>query len=1109
MRIFTGIICLTMIFTLSCGGKGKNDAAKESKSVPTAETKVAAPPDLSAVTPADKALWLRSSAISPDGSTIAFSYRGNIYLVGSKGGAARPLTTGNAYEFMPVWSPDGKSLAYASSQNGNFDVYIISASGGEPKRLTYHSAGDLPVSFSPDGSKVLFNSVRIDPQANRSFPSRVLPELYQASIDGSGDSLVLDIPAMGARWDKDGAKLYYYDQKGYESPWRKHHTSSIARDIWVFDKKDNRYTKLTSYTGEDREPVLSPDNSFVYYLSEKSGSFNIWRFPLADPQKTEQITSFATHPVRYLSASSAGVLSFSYNGELYTLKPGEKPALLDIRIAAETGNHQLSGAMAGGGITEAVLSPSGKEMAVIYHGEVFVSSLDSGLTRRITNTPEEERWVSFSKDGRKLLYASERNGSWNIYEASIANAKEPYFLFATVLDEKALVDDPTDTYQPSYSPDGKKLAFLRKRTELTVRDLATGKETIVLEGKRNISYVDGDQWYRWSPDSAYLAVKFLDYDRWEDEVGIVPADGKQQVINISDNGFDDSFPKWSPDGSMIYWLSNREGAHVWAQYLNKEAFDKALLSKEEFELLAAPKKPDEKDASKKEKEKTPEIKPVKIALENKEDRLTKLLSEPLDYLLSVLSADGEKLYTLDKAETSYSLRETSLREKKTKVIAQLPRKEKSGGMEESEKLVIPSADGKVIYVLAEGAVTGVDIATGAPKPVAMMLDFSVDREKERDYMFEHVWHTMNEKFYRTDMHGIDWASYREAYRRFLPHITNNFDFAELLSEMLGELNVSHTGSGYRYMPEYGDNTASLGLMYENTQEGVKIIEVLEGSPCDKAESRITAGVVLEKINRQPVSSLTTLTTILNRKAGIPVQLSLFDPKSKTRWDETVKPVILAQEGELLYERWVKRNAKEVETRSNGTLGYVHIRGMDKKSFNRIYGEIMGKYNEKKGIVIDTRFNGGGWTHNDLSILFNGKSYVRWEHRGVSGFGGEPSNQWSKKSILLVSESNYSDAHFFPFAYRTLGLGKIVGMPVPGTSTAVWWPLLIDRSLYFGIPQIGIRDMGGKYLENAQLEPDIMVENTPETYTAGRDLQLEKAVEALMEDVKKPAETIKK
>jgi C-terminal processing protease CtpA/Prc len=376
------------------------------------------------------------------------------------------------------------------------------------------------------------------------------------------------------------------------------------------------------------------------------------------------------------------------------------------------------------------------------------------------------------------------------------------------------------------------------------------------------------------------------------------------------------------------------------------------------------------------------------------------------------------------------------------------------------------------------------------------------RAAEREYMFDHVWRQVLKKFYDTTLHGIDWKYYGDNYRRFLPYINNNFDYAEMLSEMLGELNGSHTGSGYRYNNPKGDRTARLGVFWDDSYSGpgLKIAEVIEKSPLIKEGSKIKAGTVIEKIDGKPVNNKSELFVLLNHKEGKLTLLSLLDPSSGKRWEETVKPVSNGKVSELLYERWVKRRRAEVDSLSGGKLGYVHVRGMNSASFRVAYSDILGRNYHKDALIVDTRFNGGGWLHDDLATLLSGKRYADFYPHGKY-FGSEPISKWYKPSVVVVSESNYSDAHGFPFTYRALKIGKIVGMPVPGTMTAVWWETLQDPTLYFGIPQIGVKDMNGNYLENQQLEPDYKVAQDPDVVVKNRDQQLEKAVEVLLKELK--------
>jgi C-terminal processing protease CtpA/Prc len=345
--------------------------------------------------------------------------------------------------------------------------------------------------------------------------------------------------------------------------------------------------------------------------------------------------------------------------------------------------------------------------------------------------------------------------------------------------------------------------------------------------------------------------------------------------------------------------------------------------------------------------------------------------------------------------------------------------------------------------------------------------------------------------------------YRQNYAQFLPHINNNYDFQELLSELLGELNGSHTGGRYSPRTENGDATASLGLFYDEKVggDGLKITEVIKGGPLDKAESKVKAGHIIEKIDGEPINSQTDWNKLLNRKDDKNVLLSLLDPASGNRWDEIVKPISIGAENNLLYNRWVETMRKMTEELSDGRVGYVHVRGMNDYSFRTVYDEVLGKNADKEALIVDTRFNGGGWLHEDLSNFLDGKPYATFRPYGFVTRGGEPNNKWSRPSAVLMSESNYSDAHLFPYAYRAKGIGKLIGMPVPGTGTAVWWESQIDPTIVFGIPMIAVWGIvENRALENLQLEPDVKVENPYEDVLYGKDLQLKKAVEELINEL---------
>jgi tricorn protease len=1059
----------------------------------------------------DNPLWLRYPAISPDGGTILFCYQGDIYKVPASGGQAMPLTIGEAYDFAPVWSHDGRSIAFASDRHGNFDVFVVPMSGGEARRLTYHSAGDIPSSFSADDQRVLFTAVRHSLAANAKFPTPALPELYSVPVNGGEATLVLAQPAMAATVSPAGDRIIYHDQKGYESEWRKHHTSAVTRDIWVYDLKAKKNTQLTTFQGEDRNPVFAGNGDDFYYLSEQGGSFNVYKSSLGRPATAVALTAFSRNPVRFLSRSTAGVLCFGYDGGIYTLSENAAPRRVDVRIAHD-GRRVLEKPLpVGGGIMQMRLSPNGKEIAYVFRGEIFVGSVEGGVGKRITNTPWQERSVSFSPDGRTLVYAAERDNNWNIYTTTIARKEEPYFYAATVLKEEPLLATAAEEFQPEFSPDGKEVAYLEDRVVLKVINLASRQVRTILSAEHNYSYADGDQDFCWSPDGKWFLVQFGYVRLFTAQVGLVASDGKGKVINLTKSGFDSIGARWGMDGTMMVYGGTRDGAanvdgspvtyDIYGMFFTREAFDRFRLSKPDFALLKELEDRAKENKDKGDKEKTKDgkdaatkkaepRKDIVIELEGLDQRKVRFTISSADIAGAALSKSGDKLFYLARFEKGYDLWQTELRTKETKLFTKLGAER--AGLE-------LAADGKALFVLADGKISKIDPESGKAEPVAVGNEMILDPSAEKAYMFDHMWRQIKQKFLVADLYGADWDLYYATYRKFLPHITNNYDYAEMVSEMLGELNASHTGCYYNAprLPE-ADATASLGFYrdFAYAGPGLKVAEILSGGPLDKATLRVRAGHIIEKIDGQALDGSFDHARLLNRKAGQPTLLSVLDPATKQRWEETVKPAALGEEGALLYPRWVRARRAEVDRLSNGRIGYVHVRGMNDASFRTVIEEVLGLSIDKEALIVDTRFNGGGNLHDQLADFLDGKKVFDILPRGQL-VGHEPYGKWIKPSIVVMGEGNYSDAHLFPVEYKIRGIGKTLGMPVPGTGTFVWWERQIDPSLRFGIPQGGWRTPEGILCENNQLEPDILVKNDPDILSLGRDQQLEEAVKELL------------
>ena len=1056
-------------------------------------------------------LWMRYPAISPDGSTIVFAYKGDIYSVPSQGGEARQLTTNAAFDSYPIWSPDGKKIAFASNREGSMDVYVINANGGAPTRLTTNSGSELPVAFK-DNDHVLFSANVMPTAQSNLFASREFSQVYEVSTQGGRPKLYSVLPMENISINAKGQVLYH-DCKGYEDKWRKHHTSPITRDIWMLD--GGKYQKLTSFKGEDRNPVWAQDGQSFYYLSEQNGSFNVYHRNV-DSGKDTQVTHNQKNPIRFLTSSQSGLLCYGYDGEIYTVKEGAKPQKVNISITTDNAEPSLVRQIRSNGATEIALSPSGKEVAFVMHGDVYVTSVDYKTTKRITDTPQQERNVSFSPDGRALVYASERNGVWQIYQAKIKNASDKNFTYCTDIEEEALTHSNLTSQYPAYSPDGKEVAFYEDRATLRILNLKSKDVRTVLDGKYNYSYSDGDIWFEWSPDSKWLLCSYIGTGGWNNtDIALVKADGKE-VHDLTDSGYSDSNGKWVLGGKAMLFESDRAGyrSHgswgaeddAYLMFFDLDAYDRFRMSKEELELAEAnkdvkEKKAEEKDEKKKEdkqkkaeekgKTEVEKVKPLELDIDNCRDRIVRLTVNSSRMGDAILDSKGEKIYYQAAFEGGYDLWCHDLKENTTTLMM----KNIGGGGFVADK------DVKNLF-LCNGGIKKIDLASKQTKGIDFEAPFNYKPAEERQYLFDHIWRQVKDKFYDPNLQGVDWDGYRKVYERYLPYIDNNFDFAEMLSEMLGELNASHTGC--RYYPSGASlQTAALGVFLDPNYEGdgLKIQEIIKRGPFAVKKNEVTPGSIIEKIEGTDIKAGEDYNALLDGKAGKNVRLTIKNAKGK-RFDLTIKAISQGAQQELLYKRWVDRNRAIVDSVSGGRIAYVHVKAMNSESFRTVYSELLSDKNRNRdAVIVDERHNGGGWLHDDLCTLLSGKQYQEFVPHGKV-VGKDPFNKWTKPSCVLICEDDYSNGHGFPWVYKELGIGKLIGAPVAGTMTAVWWETLMDRSLVFGIPQVGCRDMRGTFGENTQLNPDIEVYNSPEDYITGHDTQLIRAVEEMMKETKK-------
>ncbi|WP_050514276.1 S41 family peptidase [Aeromonas finlandensis] len=1018
------------------------------------------------------ALWLREPALSPDGKQLAFTWQGRIFISSAEGGPATALTGSDYLSQRPVWSPDGKQLAFAANLYGNEDVFVVPASGGEMVRLTRDSRADLPQAFSADGKRLLLSSQRPGAPAADHFVAEGYQwgELYWTPVTGGELQADLPLPATLAR---PYGKQLAYQMPAADQPFRKHQHSFAVPRLWLFDGKQHR--QLTEDRVAATDPVWSDKGDALFYLSERSGDFNVWRRDLASG-KEQQLTHYKGHPVRGLSASRNGDLVWSWLGEIYRLDAGSStPRKLTIIPQVASTPDEASDTLTQA--DEALVSKEADELILVSEGNLFAVDPERERVRQLTHDPSEQSSPLYAEQGRSLIYLSEQQGHAALYHL---RKGEPDRLFSDPgpLTESLLLAIPgKGISRPRLSPDGKQLAFVVDGQAIHLLDLASNKERELVPASFN-------PWRHkitlsFAPDSRHLAFTFRPDSAGQDIALIDTRTPDAKPINISRNGYLDEQPGWSKDGAIFYWLSARFGPLG----ADGEPIGQSLLAIYSSRAAKA--------------DFLAEQTPPKAGYGFDTERLTHreaFLLQPSGTLLASRIVDDQLIYLVEEMKVNG--------ESEIKGYARDLRKDKTRELfseQPGPAQVTLNDDATLVTLVRDGGeITRIHLESGETTSTHFVLQSTNRWQARMAASFDQIARLTRDEFYQDNMNGVDWNSYVNAYRRLLPGIGNPRDFGNLLAELAGELNVSHTwGNGPAPFPRMADNTASLGGYWRDGKQGVELVALLAGGPLEQ-ESDIKAGARLLAINGVEIANLSALDQALNHQAGARLALTFQQAGNPTPDEVVVTAIDLQQEYQLKMDRWVEKRRKQVDELSNGRVGYVYLPEMNSDVYDKVVAEALGSQRNREALIVDVRFNSGGYLANTLVEFLTGSGSTKgmaisWPRQG-KGATDAASRQWTKPSVVLVNAGSYSEGSAFPEYYRALKAGPIVGEPVPGTGTYVYQHRsTLIPGLNYGIPTLGMKDPNGSLYENRELIPDLQVPLTPADMVAGRDPQLEAAV----------------
>ena len=1055
---------------------------------------------------------------------IAFTYLADIWVADANGGHPRRLTVNLARDVYPRFSPDGKWIAFSSDRAGNLDVYVMPVEGGTARALTSHSADDTVLTWARDSKSILFASNRAEDFVGK---------LYTVPLEGGLPTNTGADMGVWATFSPDGARLAI--NRHGQQYWRKFYRGANATEVTVMDIAAKRFTEVTDFDGVDSWPMWAR-NGHIYFVSDREGRglTNIWRIA-EKGGNAEQVTKFTSGDVRWPSISDDGtVIMFEHDFRIWKLEVATHQAKpVPLSIAAETQQNHSEVRTFDSEADDYDLDPSGQRIAFSIHGEVFTAPVEEGDLAQITEGAPRDRNVAYSPDGKHIAYVSDRSGREEIYIAAADGTGEAQQ--ATNIDALKL--------SLSWSPDSTALAFVSSDFRLRRYDLQS-RRTIELATSRygNIGAPV------WSPDGRWIAYAKPERVRTSD-IYLVPATGAtadDPERRVTEDSYNDSQPQFSPDGRKLYFLrgdrfsdgpnSGSATPQIHAMTLPREERDPDDPA-ERVEPERAGDSPRGGENARS-ADAGASVPPPMVTIDwaGLKRRTRQITRMPFAVTSFIVMPDSRSLaFVVNEpsgARTQpavYTVPQNGRRP--SRLVAGGGDRDTDdddgqggpgGGQEISELRV--ARDGRTLFFLERRGVysvglpqprenSGAQAAGGQGREASRRrVNFSVkvhiDRPAEWAEMFGDAWRTMKYRFYDPKMHGHDWDAMKAKYEPLVQYVGDRQELLNVINEMIGELNASHTGAA---PPRGGRDTVSTGYLGVDLEADprvgrYRVTHVYEDGPADKDWVKVAVGNYLLAINGKPVNAGDEYWQHLNHRLNRKVEVTFNTTPSETgAWTTKIAPVPQNQQNQLRYERWVKERRALVDKRSNGRIGYLHIQAMNQPSLRRFEKELR-ENRDKQALVIDQRWNGGGNIDQQLLGILVQREYQVWQPRGTEP-NSRPFSGFFGPKIVLQNWRSASNAEMFPAGFRALGLGRVVGTPTAGAVIGTGSYTLIDGST-IRTPATGVflADAARTNMENYGVPPDILVEHTPEDHLADRDRQLETAVDKLLKEIQAPRTT---